>query len=514
MVKPLTAAAVEKYRPGPQRRRIRDSGARSLFLVIEPSGHKSWQMRFRRPDGKPGKLTLGPVHNGNETAGTPVVGMPLTLAGARQLAADIHRQRALGADPVADHKARKHRQRTEREEQHAGAFAACVRTYVDEYAKQKLRNWREMAKLLGLDYPLNGDGKPVETKGGLLQRWADKQVNKVDNHDIWEVIDAARKVGVPGLEARNPDKSEARARGLFAALSSFFGWAQKQRLAHTNPVRGVPRPAGPTARERTLNADEIRWLWQACETVDAPIAPGAPKPFGPLLRLLLATGARRDEAAGLTHAELHGDAWHLPGSRTKNKKPHVVPLAPLARDLIASMPGHEGFVFTTNGRTPVSGWSRMKRRLDASMLALARKERGAKFTIPPWRLHDLRRTAVTGMAELGIRPDVIELTVNHVSGHRGGIAGVYNKSELLPEREAALERWARFIALMVDQELHAAHKEFLASGDETDRKEADKAFKTAVAEGGERWSQYLKMLAGEDNVFAFGKAKGRRRAKA
>jgi hypothetical protein len=94
-------------------------------------------------------------------------------------------------------------------------------------------------------------------------------------------------------------------------------------------------------------------------------------------------------------------------------------------------------MFTTTGTTPISGWSKTKGRLDAAMKTA------------PWRLHDLRRTAVTGMAELGIRPDVIELAVNHISGSRGGIAGVYNRSELLDERRAALERWAKHVAGLV-----------------------------------------------------------------
>lgn len=446
MVKALTAAAVGKYRPGPKRRRIRDGGARSLFLIIEPSGHKSWQMRFRRPDGKPGKITLGPVHDGDETAGTPVVGQPLTLAGARQLAADIHRQRALGGDPVADHQARKHRQRAEAEERQAGAFAACVRSYIEEYAKPKTRNWREAARLLGLDFPLDG-GEAKETKGGLLVRWADKPIRDIDGHDVWNVIDEARRIGVPGLNARNPNRSEARSRGLYVALSSFFAWAQRNRLIEANPCRTVPRPAPAAVRDRTLTEEEIKWFWRACESADAPRVPGASKPFASLLRLLLLTGQRLDEVAGMTREELHDDGtWHLAGTRTKNKRAHVVPLPPLARDLIAAMPGESGLIFTTTGTSPVSGWSRMKKRLDAAMLELARKEKGAKATIPSWRLHDLRRTAVTGMAELGIRPDVIELCVNHVSGSRGGIAGVYNRSELLPERKSAFGRWAAHLA--------------------------------------------------------------------
>jgi len=446
MVKALTAAAVAKYRPLAKRRRIRDGGARSLFLIIEPSGHKSWQMRFRGSGGKPGKITLGSVHDGDETPGTPVIGMPLTLAGARQLAADILRQRALGGDPIADHKARKHRARAETEERQAGTFAACVRNYMKEYAKPKTRNWRESARLLGLDFPRDG-GEAVEKKGGLLQRWGDKRVRDIDGHDVWNVIDEARRIGVPGLTARNRGNSDARARGLYVALSSFFTWAQRNRLIGANPCRTVPRPAPAAVRDRTLTEVEIKWFWRACESADAPRVPGALKPFASLLRLLLLTGQRLDEVAGMTREELHDDGtWNLAGNRTKNKRAHVVPLPPLARDLIAAMPGESGLIFTTTGTSPVSGWSRMKKRLDAAMLELARKEKGPKATIPPWRLHDLRRTAITHMAELGIRPDVIELSVNHVSGSRGGIAGVYNRSELLPERKVALERWAAHLA--------------------------------------------------------------------
>ena len=144
--------------------------------------------------------------------------------------------------------------------------------------------------------------------------------------------------------------------------------------------------------------------------------------------------------------EIDGATWTIPGARTKNRRVHVVPLAPLARQLIASVPGNGELVFTTDGRSPVSVGSKIKRRLDQAM------------KIPPWRLHDLRRTFVTGLAELGIRPDVIELAVNHVSGLRGGIAGVYNRSELLPERRAALERWATHM-----QGLVAAQQENVVS---------------------------------------------------
>jgi len=178
------------------------------------------------------------------------------------------------------------------------------------------------------------------------------------------------------------------------------------------------------------------------------------QPFGPLLKLLLLTGARLNEVARMTRDELSADGatWSLPRSRTKNARPHVVPLPPAARDLITSVPhivNKAGYVFTTRGDVPVSSWTYLKNLLDAAMIAVAKQE-CADAKIPHWRLHDLRRTTVTGMAELGIQPDVIELCVNHISGTRSGVAGVYNRSELLPERKAALERWAAHLASLVE----------------------------------------------------------------
>jgi integrase len=430
MSKPLTDAACRKYAPGPERRRIRDPGAQSLFLIIEPSGRKSFAMRFRRPDGKPGKLTLGPLAAaGCELEGAPQIGMPLTLAAARQLAAEVHRQRALGHDPIADAKARKHRQRAELDDRANGAFAVLARKFIDEHAR-KNRRWREVAGLLGFAYPPDG-GDPALTPNGLAARWADRPVREIDGHDIWSVVDEARRVGVPGRPVRNAGLSEPRGRALLAALSSLFGWLQRHRRVESNPCMGVFRPPSQAPRERVLTADEVARFWAACDRVG--------EPFGAIFRVLLLTAQRLNEVAGMRRSELRDDGtWLLPGARTKNGRAHVVPLSPSALEIIAGMPSRGDLVFTTTGSTPPSGWSRVKRRLDAAM------KPGA-----PWRLHDLRRTAITNMAELGIRPDVIERVVNHVSGTRAGVAGVYNRSELLPERRAALERWAVHVSGLV-----------------------------------------------------------------
>jgi integrase len=435
LITKLTDRAVLSYKPGVKRRRIRDPLAKSLFLVIEPSGTKSWQMRFRAPSGRIGKLTLGRVDaSGRELKDDPEIGQPLTLAAARQLAAKVHRERELGHDPIADHKARKHRRRAERVARSNNTFAAAARAYVEEHAKLKQRRWPETARLLGMQ---SNSLEPIA--GGLAERWAEKPVGELDGHDIWCAIDEAYRQGVPGLKARNKSTSEARARALHAVLSALFTWLQRQRRVTSNPCAGLHRPPPPRPRERALSNDEIRLFWQACEAVG--------EPFGAIFKLLLLTGARLNEVARMRRSELHANGlWQLPGSRTKNRRPYKVLLPPMALALVP--PGQHDLVFTTTGTTPPSGWSRAKRRLDAAMLTAAR-ERARDASIAPWRLHDLRRTAVTGMAELGVSPDVIELCVNHVSGSRGGIAGVYNHSELLPERKVALERWGAHVSGLV-----------------------------------------------------------------
>jgi len=427
MTKPLTAAAVKKYAPHPgQRRIIRDAGARSLFLVITPSGHKSWLMRFRTTGGRIGKLVLGPVDlSGRELTGDPAAGQPLTLAAARQLAAEVLRQRALGHDPVADHKARKLRQRAAVQEAASNTFGAAAQDFITKYSRQRVRRWKEQARLLGLQPTAEG----LEViPGGLAARWADKALAQIDGHDIHQLVAETRERGAPGLERRSDGPTETRARAMLTTLSRMFRWLVQHRRVETNPCIGVHRPEASKARERVLTNAEIKAFWQATDGKE--IRPQ----FGVVLKLLLLTGCRLNEIAALRWEELGADGTqiNLPGTRTKNHRPHVVPLAPLAQTIIAAVPKIDScaYVFTTNGKAPVAIGSKIKNRLDTEM------------KIPAWRIHDLRRTAVTGMAELGIRPDVIELCVNHVSGTRGGIAGVYNRSELLPERRLALERWA------------------------------------------------------------------------
>ena len=393
MAKTLTAAAVEKLKGGGKRREVPDGGCPGLHLVIQPGGRKSWALRFRRPDGRTAKLTLGPVDlSGEEVEGDPAVGEPLTLPAARRLAAEIHRERAMGRDVVAARASEKRRRQTESEAANASAFAIVARRFILDHAKPKTRSWATTARLLGLDL-LSLEPVP----GGLAERWAKRPVASITAHDVHDLIDEVRRRGIPGLvrrRAKSSQVSDSQARVSLARLSKFFAWAMGHRLIEKNPCAGVWRPDASPARDRCLSDAEVRWFWLACGSLGWP--------FGPLLKLLLLTGQRRDEVAGMTRAELSqeisGATWPLAAARTKNKRPHVVALPPAALSLIESAPaiaGKAGYVFTTNGETHVSGWSKTKRRLDAKMLELARAE-DADATIPlaaPRPEADLRKRA-------------------------------------------------------------------------------------------------------------------------
>ena len=219
---------------------------------------------------------------------------------------------------------------------------------------------------------------------------------------------------------------------MLSTLSTFFGWvAKRKRLIEMSPC-SVHRPETPRARDRVLSDAEIRIFWKACDAVSAP--------FSQALKLLLITGCRLSEVSQMRRGELSedGSIWTIPGARTKNHRAHVVPLPPLARSILATVkPVSNEFVFSTTGRSPISGWARFKARLDAKMEA------------PPWRLHDLRRTCATGMAEIGIAPHIVEAALNHVSGARAGVAGTYNRAAYAQDKRQALEQWAAHIQCLL-----------------------------------------------------------------
>ncbi|GJD96596.1 Tyrosine recombinase XerC [Methylobacterium iners] len=210
-------------------------------------------------------------------------------------------------------------------------------------------------------------------------------------------------------------------------LSTFFSWAMGAGLAESNPVIGTNRPTIQVARDRVLSDAELVAVWKVCGDDD----------FGRIVRLLALTGQRRDEVAQMVWDELDlaAGVWTLPAPRSKNRRPHDIPLSAPVLDILSTQPRRVDSPFLFGrGAGPYSGFSRSKVRLDAK-IKLKR----------PWVLHDLRRTCATGMANLGILPHVVEAVLNHVSGSRGGIAGVYNRASYATEKRAALDLWSAHI---------------------------------------------------------------------
>jgi integrase len=421
----LTAASVEKHKPHESdRREIPDAACPGLYLIVQPSGAKSFAMRFRNPHGRHVKLTLGRLDpTGKDFPGDPVIGQPLTLVAARRLASDVHRQRALGNNVVAI----RHRERLERKAGGAKTFSQAALDFTEQYLKREVRRWQASARLIGI--VVGDDGKLDIMPRGLADRWRDRPVAEINGDDMHMIVDEVRERGVPGLERRSDGPSEAMARLMFTALSRLFSWLLEKRRISINPTTGVAPPKTGKSRERVLTDDEIKKFWAACDDVGEPIAQ--------CLKLLLLTGCRRDEIGKLCRSEISDDGATIviPASRCKNKRAHLIPLPPLAREILQSVKTTGDQVFNA-GRG--LAWSRIKRQLDDAM------------GTTDWRLHDLRRSFATGLAGIGIEPAHVEATLNHQSGVKNGIAGVYNVYAYEKEKAAALQRWSAHVTGLVE----------------------------------------------------------------
>jgi integrase len=223
-----------------------------------------------------------------------------------------------------------------------------------------------------------------------------------------------------------------------SSLSAFFNWAVREGLLDANPVAGTPRADERGSRDRVLTQAELAELWAALPQGD----------FGEIVRLLILTGQRREEIGGLCWSEVDLDRGLivLAPERTKNLRQHEVPLSAQARTILARQPKRKGrdYIFGI-GEAGFSGWSKSKERLDQALLTKRKEADRRTKPLPSWRIHDLRRSAATGMGELGVLPHIIEAVLNHVSGHKGGVAGIYNRARYEGEMRDALQRWADYV---------------------------------------------------------------------
>ncbi|KRP90021.1 integrase [Bradyrhizobium pachyrhizi] len=285
----------------------------------------------------------------------------------------------------------------------------------------------------------------VETKRHLQKNWKPLHSEPVSRLDRTRIARHLSK-----LEAKRGAVTAARAR---AALHALFNWAMRGEYEiAANPVVLTNRPLTPASRDRVLSDAELREVWLAAD-------PEVAGDYGRIIRLLILTGQRRDEIGGMAWSELHltdeaNSVLVLPGARTKNRREHVVPLSPSALALLPPRRNTRDHVFGDGPRREgdrqrgFSGWSKSKAALDARITEARQKADPEAKAMPPFTVHDLRRTVSTGMAGLGVLPHIVEAVLNHVSGHRAGVAGIYNRAQYLGETRDALDRWADHVAAL------------------------------------------------------------------
>ena len=263
---------------------------------------------------------------------------------------------------------------------------------IDYVAKKKLRTADELQRMLDRD---------------LLPHWSDLPIASIKRADVKDVI--REKSGVAPIAANR----------LTSLISKIFAWALKEDKIEASPAVGLERNA-EAERERSLTEDEIRVLWPALTEIGYP--------FGHALKFLLVTGQRRGEVTDLKWSDIDGDGWKLPGTSAKSGKGHRVPLSTPALEIIGECPRLGPRVFVGHGG-PINGWESAK----------ARAESFLPNPIPPWRIHDLRRTMATMMTSIGVDRIVVSKILNHAEG---GVTRIYDRNARDPEKTAAMERWA------------------------------------------------------------------------
>lgn len=355
--------------------------SRSYFLVT-------------RINGKLARLTIGRAAT-NEAPG-------MTLAEARRIAGEWQTMAANGDDP----REAKIREMEAKEEAKRNTFAVLA----ERWLKRDQAGNKDVERLRRL----------IEREA--VSRWGTKPAANVTRRDCLRLIDEIADRG-----------AATQARRVHAHLHRLFRWGVDRDEIEANPMANLPKPGTENPRDRVMSDEELARVWLAMGKLGYP--------FGPAFRLLTLTAARREEIVGLNWDEVDMGAAviRLAGARTKNGEPHDIPLAPAAVAILAALPRIAGrFVFTTTGKTPATGISKAKKRLDGLC------------AVSDWRLHDLRRTAATGMQRLGIRLEVTEAALNHISGSRSGIVAVYQRHRYADEKRTALEAWARHVESLIE----------------------------------------------------------------
>jgi integrase len=369
-----------------------DVDLKGFGLKVTAKGAKTYLLQYRMGGREcpTRRYTIGPH------------GSPWTPESARQRAQELLLLVRRGIDPAEA-------ERTQRQASVELAFDRYVDLFIERYAKrEQRRSWKQAQQTLKLH---------------AVPRLRSKPLPAIERREIAFLLE--------DLAADRP----ATARYLHATLRKLFRWAVARGDLEHSPMGEMSAPAPAAVRDRVLNDVELVEIWKGTERLGFP--------FGPIFRLLIATGQRREEVGAMSWREidLPRRTWTVPAARSKNGMAHVVPLNDLALTELRPLAEitDQGFVFSTTGKTPPSGWSKAKSRLDG----LSSAQNGADGETKPWRTHDLRRTLATGLQRLGVRFEVTEAVLNHVSGARSGVAGVYQRHNWAAEKRDALNAWGQ-----------------------------------------------------------------------
>lgn len=420
MRKTLTKTVLEMRAPAKDRIEIRDGESPLLFRVTA-DGNRSLSVRTRIK-GEQIRLTY------------PKAAVIENVSDARVWARQTVDDCKAGLDPRTAKEANEKASQRAAELAERRKFGNVVAKYLDRRVRKERNN-------------RTADDSARFFEVYFLPRWRDLSVSDIGRSDVNDALDAIFDASVE-FEGKRFGGNVAADRAL-AQLRACLNWWETQDDKFRSPiVRGMARTnPNKRKRERVLTDAELCALW----TCTAPTST-----FNAIVRALLLTAQRRDEAACMARSEIDADkVWTIPAERYKTGKANTVPLTPKVAAIIETQDTIKGcdLIFTTNGKTPFSGFGKCKDRLDAEMLAALRKaaiERGddpEKVTLPDWRLHDLRRTAKTLMSRAGVRPDVSERVLGHVIA---GVEGVYDRHDYLSEKRDALERLAAEIDRIIN----------------------------------------------------------------
>jgi len=366
-------------------------GSRSYFLEYRPGRGRGVAKR---------RITIG-RH-----------GAPWTAATARDEALRLLGRIKAGSDPLAERDAA---------EQHAArTLAGLVEAWLAR-DQAKNRSRAEVERIMARE---------------VLPVWGARGLEDIRKRDVIALIDGIADRGAPVAANR-----------ALAHIKRLFHWAASRDLIENDPAAHVAKVAAETRRDRVLDDAELVEVWQALK--------GASPAFRDGLRLLVLTGARRAEIFEASREELEERGLRLPAKRSKTASGRLIPLNRLARSIVEDRPVFEvegrtsDWLITVDGKAPFSNIGHAKAHLDRAILEARRQRDPEAEAMPDWRLHDIRRSVATGLQRLGVRLEVIEAILGHVSGSRGGIVGVYQRHQFEDEARAALEAWGRHVEALL-----------------------------------------------------------------